>query len=77
MVTKANPPTAPAAPKRKAVKRKAAKRPGAIRRIENAILSGAAEIDELAADLGFLGAVPPAKKRKPRRKKAVKAAIAP
>jgi hypothetical protein len=70
MVTKANPPTGPAAPKRKAVrKKKAAKRPGAIQRIENALLAGAAEIDELAADLGFLGAVPPAKKRKPRRTK--------
>jgi hypothetical protein len=70
MVTKANPPTGPAAPKRKAVrKKKAATRPNAIRRIENALLAGAAEIDELAADMGFLGAVPPAKKRKPVRKK--------
>jgi hypothetical protein len=70
MVTKANPETGPAAPKRKTVrKKKAAKPASAIQRIENALFSGAAEIDELAADMGILGAVPSAKKRKPRRKK--------
>jgi hypothetical protein len=45
-------------------KKKAVKRQGAIRRIENAIMVGAVEIDELAADMGLLGAVPPKKPRK-------------
>ena len=61
MVTPAKKTTAKRKPVRK---KKAAKRPGAIRRIENAIVVGAVEIDELAASMGLLGAVPPKKPRK-------------
>jgi hypothetical protein len=62
MVTPAKKTTATrkAAPRKK----KAVKRQGAVRRIENAIMVGAVEIDELAASMGFLGSVPPKKPRK-------------
>jgi len=70
MVTKAKTTSGESAKRKAPVKKKAAKRQGALRRIENALLVGAAEIDELAADMGLLGAVPPAKKRKAKRKTA-------
>jgi len=68
MVTKAKTTSGETAKRKAPVKKKAAKRPGALRRIENALLVGAAEIDELAADMGLLGAVPP-KSRKRKAKK--------
>lgn len=66
--------TVKAASKKKAVRKKkaakkSAKRPSALQRIENAVLTGVAEFDELALDMGLLGAVGPAPKKK-RKKKA-------
>ena len=60
-----------ARPKKPVRRKKTARRKkvGPLRRIENAIILGAAELDEIALDMGLLGAAgPPAKKRgKPRR----------
>ncbi len=46
-------------PRKKPSRRKTARRPGPLRRLENALLASAAEVDELAVDLGLSGAVEP------------------
>lgn len=59
-------PAKPAKRSRKKAARKT-KRPGALRRLENALMASAAEVDELAVSMGLSGAVPP--RRKAKRKK--------
>ena len=54
-----------AVPRKKTVSRK--KAPSRLRRVENAILATVAEVDELALDMGLLGATPPKKKRGKKR----------
>ena len=58
-----------AAPRKKAVRRKAAGKPESrLEKIENALLVGLAEADDIAMGLGLLAASqPPAKRRKKRR----------
>jgi hypothetical protein len=60
------PPRRAAAPRKKIVRRKKARKPvSTLRRIENALLVGVAEADEVALSLGLLGATqPPRKSRK-------------
>lgn len=53
-----------AAPRKKTASRK--KSPSTFKRVENAIMATVAEVDELALDMGLLGATPPKKKRKSR-----------
>jgi hypothetical protein len=55
---------------KKAVRRKAGKsvkRLGALQRIETALMTGALEFDELALDMGLLGAAGPAPKKKRKK----------
>ena len=58
-----------AAPRKKAVRRQAARKPESrLEKIENALLVGLAEADDIAMGLGLLAASqPPAKGRKKRR----------
>ncbi|HEY0282758.1 MAG TPA: hypothetical protein VGC27_09055 [Rhizomicrobium sp.] len=64
----AKPPKRAAAPRKKTVRRKKAGKPeSTFKKIENAILVGVAEADEVALSLGLLGATPPRKSRKKRR----------
>jgi hypothetical protein len=58
-----------AAPRKKAVRRKSAGKPESrLEKIENALLVGLAEADDIAMGLGLLAASqPPAKSRKKRR----------
>lgn len=42
------------------------KAPSRLKQVENAFLATVAEVDEIALDLGLLGATPPKKKRKTR-----------
>ena len=54
-----------AAPRKKVVKRKPArKRETTLEKIENAILVGAAELDDVAVGLGLLAASPPVSKKR-------------
>ncbi len=69
MKTKKAPPRK-AAPRKKAVRRRKAKKPeSTIEKIENAILAGVAEADEIALDMGLLAASPPPPKRRKKRRK--------
>ncbi|MDE2112278.1 MAG: hypothetical protein KGJ79_14130 [Alphaproteobacteria bacterium] len=53
-------------PRKKTVKRQA-KHETTLEKIENAILVGAAELDNMAVGLGLLAASPPPKKRNKKR----------
>lgn len=58
-----------ATPRKKAVRRKKVRKPeSTFEKIENAFLVGVAEADEVALSLGLLGATPPPKRGKKRRK---------
>jgi hypothetical protein len=58
-----------AAPRKRIVRRKKAGKPeSTLKKIENAILVGVAEADDVALSLGLLGATPPRNGRKKRRK---------
>ncbi len=61
---KAKAPAKRAAPRKKTAGRK--KGPSTFKRVENAIMATVAEVDELALDMGLLGATPPKKKPKSR-----------
>lgn len=58
-----------AAPRTKAIKRKPAKkRETTLEKIENAILVGAAELDDVAVGLGLLAASPPLPKARKKKR---------
>jgi hypothetical protein len=56
-----------ASKRKKTARKKAAKRESVLKRLENALLAGAAEVDELAVEMGLAGAVEAPEK--PKKKK--------
>lgn len=55
-----------ATPRKKTSRKKSPKSVSTLKRVENAILTTVAEVDEFALDMGLLGATPPKKTRKSR-----------